>query len=185
MKRYIDGHVNKTVERKNFCKHTQKVGKSFDDFLVSLQELVKTCNFCSDACTNKNIRDQIIDTTKDLLQETNLILDKAISKRQAQEAAKKQQAHLHNHGTEFVATLHKPQGQAHQNTTTIPTCQGCGAPIHPSWPKLMSDLSPDMFQLPESWTFHKSLPKQTTQTARSFCYYSLFQDIKHLPHGIH
>ena len=165
MKRYIDGHVNETVERRNFRKRTQQVGESFDDFLVSLHELVKTCNFCSDACTNKNIRDQIIegildaDTTEDLLQETDLTLAKAISKCLAQEAAKKQRAHLHNHGAELVAALHKSQGQARQNPTAIPTCQGCWCPSTPSWPKPMSGLSPDLFQLPESWTFCESLPE--------------------------
>ena len=55
IKRYIDGHVNETVERRNFRRRTQQVGESFDDFLVSLRELVKTCNFCSNACTQKNI----------------------------------------------------------------------------------------------------------------------------------
>ena len=104
------------MERRNFRKRTQQVGESFDDFLMSLRELVKTCNFCSDVCTNKNICDQIIegildaDTTEDLLQETDLTLAKAISKCQAQEAAKKQRSHLHNHGAELVAALHKPQG---------------------------------------------------------------------------
>ena len=96
IKRYIDGHVNETIERRSFRKCTQKVGESFDDFLVSLLELVKTCNFCSSDCTNKNIHDQIIkglldaDTTEDLLQETDLTLDRVITKCQAQEAAKKQ-----------------------------------------------------------------------------------------------
>ena len=85
-----------------------------------------------------NIRDRIIegildaDTTEDLLQQTDLTLAKAISKCQAQEAAKKQCAQLHNHGAELVAALHKPQSRAHQNLTAIPTCQGCGAPAHPA-----------------------------------------------------
>ena len=60
IKCYVDGHVNETVERWNFRKHTQQLGESFDDFLVSLREPVKTCNFCFDDCTNKSIRDQII-----------------------------------------------------------------------------------------------------------------------------
>ena len=74
----------------------QQVGESFDDFLVLLRELVKTCNFCSDDCTNKSICDQIIEglldahTTEDLLKETDLTLDRVISitKCQIQEAAK-------------------------------------------------------------------------------------------------
>ena len=94
---------------RSFRKHTQQTGESFDDYLVSLHELVKTCYFCSDACTNKNIRDQIIeglldaDTTEDLLQEIDLTLARAISKCQTQEAAKKQHAGLHNYSTESVA----------------------------------------------------------------------------------
>ena len=95
IKRYVDGHVNETMERCNFHKRTQQLGELFDDFLVSLRELVKTCNFCSDDCTNKSICDQIIealldvDTTEDLLKETDLTLDTAITKCQAQKAAKK------------------------------------------------------------------------------------------------
>ena len=54
IKRYVDGHVNETVERRNFRKCMQQTAKSFDDYL-------ETCNFCSDACTNKNIHDQIIE----------------------------------------------------------------------------------------------------------------------------
>ena len=43
IKPYVQGHVNETVERRNFCKRMQQVGEAFDDFLVSLRELVKTC----------------------------------------------------------------------------------------------------------------------------------------------
>ena len=60
IQRYIEGHINESVERRNFRRRIQQPGETFDDFLVSLRELVKTCNFCSEACTQKNIRDQII-----------------------------------------------------------------------------------------------------------------------------
>jgi len=99
IKRYVDGNVNETVERRNFRRRMQQVGESFDDFVVSLRELVKACNFCSDACTQKNIHDQIIEgllDDEDLLQETDLTLTKAVHKCQAQEAAKKQRATLHS-----------------------------------------------------------------------------------------
>ena len=136
IKQYVDGHINETVERRSFRKHKQQIGESFDDFLVSLRELVKTCNFCSDNCTNKNIRDQIIeglldaDTTESLLQENDLTLAKAISKCQALEAAKRQRDHLYEHDTESVAALHKPQNWKHRSPT--PVCQGCGASTHPA-----------------------------------------------------
>ena len=135
IKRCIYGHVNETVERRNFRRRTQQVGESFDNFLVSLHELVNTCNFCSDACTQKNIREQIIeglidnDIVKDLLQETDLTLAKAIHKCQAQEAAKKQRGTLHSNNTDTVAVLRKPQNRKPQPTT--PTCQGCGTVSHP------------------------------------------------------
>ena len=136
IKRYVEGHVNETVERRNFRKRMQQVGEAFDDFLVSLRELVKTCNFCSDGCTNKNIRDQIIeglldaDTTEHLLQETDLTLAKAITMCQAQEAAKKQCASMQSYRTESVAALHKLQDWKQRLPVSL--CPGCGAPAHPT-----------------------------------------------------
>ena len=63
IKKYIDGHINKSVECKNFRRRTQQQGESFDNYLLSLRELVKTCNFCSNNfcsndCTQKNLRDE-------------------------------------------------------------------------------------------------------------------------------
>ena len=101
---------------------------------MSLHELVKTCNFCSNACTQKNIRDQITeglldaDTVEDLLQETNFTLATAVHKCQAQEAAKKQRAKLRN--PESIAAFRKPQNQKSYSSTS--TCQGCGAVSHPA-----------------------------------------------------
>ena len=73
---YVDGHLNKTVKRRNFCRHKQQLRETFDDFLITLRELAKSCKFCSEMCTEKNIWDQAIegvydgDTVEDLLQET-------------------------------------------------------------------------------------------------------------------
>ena len=53
IQRYVEGHINESVERRNFRRRVQQPGESFDDFLVSLRELVKTCNFCSDECVQK------------------------------------------------------------------------------------------------------------------------------------
>ena len=65
IQRYVEGQINESVERRNFRRRSQQQGESFDDFLVSLRELAKTCNFCSDQCTQKNIRDQIIEGLMD------------------------------------------------------------------------------------------------------------------------
>ena len=73
IKKHIDGHINESIEHQHFCRWTQQPGECFDDFLLALRELVKTCNFCSNKCTQKNIRDQLIedildgDTVEDFL----------------------------------------------------------------------------------------------------------------------
>ena len=46
IQRYV-GQINESVERRNFHRCVQQA-EAFDDFLVSLRELAKTCNFCSD-----------------------------------------------------------------------------------------------------------------------------------------
>lgn len=95
IQRYVEGQINESVERRNFHRCVQQPGETFDDFLVSLRELAKTCNFCSNQCTQKNIRDQIIeglldgDTIEDLLKEKDLTLDTTVTKCRAQEAAKR------------------------------------------------------------------------------------------------
>ena len=110
IKRHVDGHINETVERRNFRQRAQHPGEPFDDFLVSLRDLVKTCNFCSDACTQKSLRDQIIeglldgDAVEALLQEADLTLEQTISKCRAQEAAKRQRTNITDH-SESVSAL--------------------------------------------------------------------------------
>ena len=112
IQRYIDGHVNETVERRNFRRRIQMPGESFDDFLISLRELVKTYRFCSETCAQKSIQDQIIeglsdgDTVEDLLQVSDLTLATTITKCQSREAARK-------HRTDIVA-----QGSAPDNVRT-------------------------------------------------------------------
>ena len=94
IQRYVEGHINESVERRHFRQRKQQHGDSFDDFLVSLRELTKTCKFCSDECIQKSIRDQIVeglmdgDTVEDLLKESDLTLEATTSKCRAQEAAK-------------------------------------------------------------------------------------------------
>ena len=58
---YVQGEINETVERQHVRRHVQQDGETVNDFLVSLRESAKTCKFCSDACTQKSIRDEIIE----------------------------------------------------------------------------------------------------------------------------
>ena len=141
IKKYIDGHINESVERRNFRRRSQQPGETFDYFVLALLELVKTCNVCSNDCTRKNIRDQIIegildgDTVEDLLQEKDLTLDRAMQVCQDQEAAKRQQASMSSRYHDSVAALknpppshRKPLSQA--TSSHPPTCSGCGNKPH-------------------------------------------------------
>ena len=74
------GPINESVERCHFRKRKQQHGETFDDSLVSLHELAKTFNFCSNECTQKSIRGQIVegfldrDAVEELLKEADLTL---------------------------------------------------------------------------------------------------------------
>ena len=61
LKQYVLGRVNKTVKRRNFRQRKQVQGETFDDYLVALRELAKTCNFCRDKCLQSNLRDQLVE----------------------------------------------------------------------------------------------------------------------------
>ena len=130
---YVDGHLNETVERRNFRRRRQQSGETFDDYLISLRELAKTCKFCSDDCMAKNIRDQVIegiwdgDTVESLLQEGDLSLAKTISICRSKQAAKKNRSDIAGPDSELVAALRQPQQSTHH---TPPVCPGCGSAAH-------------------------------------------------------
>ena len=134
VQQYVDGHINESVERRNFRRRTQQPGEAFDDFLVALRELAKTCKFCSEECTQKNIRDQIIeglcdgDTVESLLQERDLSLQKAITKCRGQEAAKRQRAEIAGNPSDTVSNVRRTQVNPPSRTRV---CPGCGADHHP------------------------------------------------------
>ena len=128
-KALMDGRINETIERRNFRQCTQRVGESFDDFLVSLRELTKMCNFCDNDCLQKALRDQIIeglqdgDTIQEFLQVKDFNLDQAIMKCRGLEAAKKSRTEILG-STELNAVQMKPQRE------TSSTCIGCGYQPH-------------------------------------------------------
>ena len=141
MEHYVNGQINESVERRTFRRRTQQPGESFDDFLVSLRELAKTCNFCDDRCTQKNIQDQIIngyfegDTVEDLLAEKDLTLEKTVTKCRAQEAAKRQRAEMAGTGGAAIQAVRRYQTPTYRQQTPTynqvgKTCQGCGASPH-------------------------------------------------------
>ncbi len=130
IQRYVEGEINESVERRTFRRCFKQPEESFDKFFVSLRELAKTCKFCSNECTQKNIRDQIIvglidgDTVETLLREKDLSLDITITKCRAQEAAKKQRAEMVDTSDANIQVIR------HRNSTHRPaskTCPGCGA----------------------------------------------------------
>ena len=148
---YVDGHINESVERRNFRHRKQQLGETFDDFLVSLRELAKTCKFCSEECTQKNIRDQIIeglidgDAVETLLREKGLSLQAAMLKCRGQEAAKRQRAEIAGdpaltirktlvylfppNKTKYYPPRSFPPSRSNPPPTRV--CLGCGGDFHP------------------------------------------------------
>ena len=53
IKQHVDGHINESMECRELRQRVQQQGEGFDDYLLSLRELTKTCNFCSEACAKK------------------------------------------------------------------------------------------------------------------------------------
>ena len=91
---HAQGQLNVVMERRNFNLRFQQEGEQFDDFLIDIKELVKTCAFCS-KCQPSLIRDRIVvgiqdsDTIEHMLVEKDLPLQKAIDMCRAEEAAKR------------------------------------------------------------------------------------------------
>ena len=96
LKIHVAGSVNETVERRNFRKRKQYPRESFDDYMIALRELVKTCNYCSEDSLNIALRDQIIeglqggDTVEELLRQKRLTLDQTLQICRAHESARHQ-----------------------------------------------------------------------------------------------
>ena len=148
LKRYVRGRINETVERRNFRQRKQASGEAFDDYLISLRELAKTCNFCDDKCLQNSLRDQLVegiidpDTFQDLLKEQDLTLEKAIKICRAMEAAKKElypkqstasSALDSASGEEInVVSRYKRSKKTPVSSVVNPgTCRGCGQAEHP------------------------------------------------------
>ena len=145
MQKYVDGHIKETVERRNFQRRTQQPGESFDDYLISLCELAKTCKFCSESCMQKGIRDQVIeglsdgDTVEALLQESDLTLATTIARCRSKEAAKKHRTDISTRNTDMVAALRKPHLYRHNQINHHPA-QGVWRNVPQGRPQPVSSL---------------------------------------------
>ena len=58
LERYANGQINEVIERKKFNERVQSQGESVDDFLTSLKELARSCNFC-DECRDCKTRSDV------------------------------------------------------------------------------------------------------------------------------
>ena len=92
VKTAVLGEVNDTYERYVFRTRTQQKGETFDEFLLALREMQKTCDVC-EHMADKFLKDQIIFGVRDdsvrekLLQERQLTLPKTIDMCRAAESA--------------------------------------------------------------------------------------------------
>ena len=125
MQWYVEGHINEFVECSNFQQRVQQPSEMFNNFLVSLRELAKMCNFWSDKCAQKNIHDQIIEglidgiTIEDLLQQKDLTLKAAINKCQVQEAGKRQYAEMARNASESISAIRNMPPQKSPNVPRL------------------------------------------------------------------
>ena len=114
LRQHVEGKINETVERRNLRQRTQLIGESFDDFLVALRELAKTCNFCNNDC----------------LQIQDLTLDAAVTKCRGLEAAKRSRSDIKG-SAEVNAVRRTPAPMdSRKQDTHAPTCTGCGNRPH-------------------------------------------------------
>ncbi len=131
LKVYVDGQVNESIERRNLRQRTQQVGELFDDFLIALRELAKTCNFCNNDCLQKAIRDQIIEGLQDgesiqeLLQMRDPTLDNTVAKCRGLESAKKSRQDI-----QHMSTVNAVRTTATPTSNPARTCPGCGNSFH-------------------------------------------------------
>ena len=122
----MKGAINETVERRNFRKRQQFARESFDDFLVAPRDLVKTGNYCTDACTDNALRDQIIegllngDTVKELLRQKDFTLSKTMQVCRAHEAAKQKRLEITGNSPEIgVTSAYKAKRQQRSRLNKI------------------------------------------------------------------
>ena len=59
MQKYLRDQRSILLDRREFFSRHQAVGESFDEFLISLKEISKFCDFCSE-CPDERPRDQIV-----------------------------------------------------------------------------------------------------------------------------
>ena len=94
LRTHARGQVNVVMERRNFNLRSQHAGELFDDFVMDLRDLAKTCDFC-DTCEESLIRDRVVvgirnsDIAERILAEKGLTLTRAIEICRAEEAARR------------------------------------------------------------------------------------------------
>ena len=95
LENHFIGKTNETYERFVFNKRDQKSNEPFEDYVATLQTLMKTCNF-SDDMKDSLLRDRIVlcirnqSTRERLLQEAELTLQTCIDKCRAAETTTQQ-----------------------------------------------------------------------------------------------
>lgn len=143
LEKYANGQVNEVLERKRFNERVQGDGENFDDFLTSLRELSRSCNFCT-TCNDSLIRDRIVtglsstETVKSLCAIPNLSLAAAITVCRAQEAASRDTMELR---TATPASACQVRSRERSREGQLDFCTACARHRHqrnqpcPAWGK--------------------------------------------------
>ena len=111
MQKYLRDQRSVLLDRREFFSRRQAVGESFDEFLISLKEISKFCDFCPE-CSDERLRDQIVMGVRDesllrsLLNVKDLKLQEALGMARSHEVASKNCATLTHHAVQRVGRKH-------------------------------------------------------------------------------
>ena len=150
MDTHFIGNTNEIYERFVFNKRDQKEGESFDDYINSLRQLIKTCNFTHDM-SDSLLRDRIVlgikssATRQELIQDPKLTLQTCIEKCRSMEATEEQMKAMGENETEkahAVKYKKKREGKTEKKfQDEIRDCKFCGTShrmkkeVCPAWGK--------------------------------------------------
>ena len=119
MQKYLRDQRSVLLDRREFFSRRQAVGESFDEFLISLKEISKFCDFCPE-CSDERLRDQIVMGVRDesllrsLLNVKDLKLQEALGMARSHEVASKNCATLTHHTVQRVGRKSQYQRQGHK-----------------------------------------------------------------------
>lgn len=136
IREHVLGQVNIIVERNRFWKRQQSEGESFNDYVMQLRDLMRTCKFCEHS--EDLLRDKIVlgvrnpETVKRLLAQPDLSLADALTICRSEEASESQRNEICTGA--HVSAVRKQRGRtpvrSNSRNPGAGNCTACGKGRH-------------------------------------------------------